>query len=757
MEFSDAIEKFKSVNERSEIPYRDPERDGTRSLDDSSVRGHISAVRRALHRATNCASVDHVELEPHAEALPEHARRYAEEQGRSGPRQYKSRVRLFLRVVEGKVYQQRPQSRDGMPEEWTPLYDALERHLEREPANWGARSAFGRLQVLASVHQIDSPRQLPPREQLEAWAREDEDGISMRYFRRMLEAYRMARKELGDDSLPVLKSNVRRIERGLRSLENLPELLAEAGHPTDDPYQLQGREILQWVAPKFAKAAAKYVQESSGDSHSLEKKAFNAASRAAAEAIRLRHDTSDMHVHELFLPVLERTEKVESWLTDVAGGEESTETVSLLDLMLDGWATQSWENSALKVESGKDDFVYTHTIQNDLYHLSTMVEVTHFKHLDEDEVDNIEEEVSRLWSRIKDHNEDHVTSGQKDKEKMLRTITWPQLVCIGLPALRDHVYELRHRYFALVERHDGDLSSRGIHDARTRYFSALEKYLATAIVADDGLRVQNYSGARMGRHIKVDPETKETVDGIEWTGLKRVVTHFFGHDAPHVRLKNDTDENQRSRDRRRELNPNIVDFDLLQDYLLDYRPYALSQAGLIGPDDEDEDESASDEETRAEEFFDPRMDDDRYALFVSRRSNLRDGRYRKDGFSEKVGKTLLWIAGNVLGRDVPEWESKDRTTAWRELWVGHTIRLLIGTYWGGIRGKWTYAERLTDDTRRTLEKAYDRAASGAMQDKIKRDGWENPHHFDDVCDRLKEGKDVDWDRVRDKYDMPSGR
>lgn len=742
MRFEDAAEKFRAKNEQGEIPNR--KTGGTHSISENRCAAVISAARRGLHRATDRANVGPVDLAPYAETLPEHARAYARERGRSHPDGYASRARLFLQVVEGKVYQQQRQGRSRVLEAWRPLYEALEARGEREELNWGFRAAFRKLQNLALLHEVRRPEELPGRETLEAWAGEAED-ISPRYFRRMLEAYWIGRRELDDTELPVLKTRVRENERGLRSLSNLPEVLAEHGHRPEAPYELTGPEILRMIAPKVAQTAADYVESVSGDSSSVEKKAWGAASRAAAEAIRLGHDPSDLHVPQLFQPVLERSLEIPSYQQDlVDDGARVTETVSLLGIMLDDWAERSWANSALTVESGEDDFWYTHTVRQDVEHLYRMVMSEYTKTLDDSELQTIKEEYEQeLTRRMEEHNDNHVVAGQKDKERFLRTMTWPQLVCIGLPALRERVFELRDHYFAQVERQDGELGAGGVHRARTRYFSALEKYLATALVADDGLRMQNYSGAQVGKHVEVVPEVEETDEGeIRWAGLERVATHFFGQDPEHVRLKKDTDENGRNRDRHRDVNRDIVDFTLLKDYLLDARPYRLSQAGLIGD----------------EEDFDPRTDDDRYALFVSPRSSRPDGRYgKKSSLSHKIGKALLWIAGDVLGRDVPDWTDEARTGEWRELWAGHIVRLLITTYWGGLRGEWAYAERLTDDTRRTLERAYDRAASGAMQAKMRREGWENPHHFDEICDRLRHGKEVDWEAVREAYDMPAGR
>jgi hypothetical protein len=56
----------------------------------------------------------------------------------------------------------------------------------------------------------------------------------------------------------------------------------------------------------------------------------------------------------------------------------------------------------------------------------------------------------------------------------------------------------------------------------------------------------------------------------------------------------------------------------------------------------------------------------------------------------------------VLGRELPGWGSKALNAKWWGAFAPHVVRLLIGTYWGGIRRDWGEAEFLTNDRKTAL-------------------------------------------------------
>lgn len=739
MTFQEATEKFDRANARGEIPNRKD--GGTHSVGAGRRDVIVSAARRALHRATDVADVSGVDLAPYAEKLPEHAYRYAKEHALRSPAKYRSRVRLFLLVVEGKTYQRQRSGPSRVLPEWQRLYDALEREMRRRDCRKGYRAALLRLQYVANLRGVDSPEALPDRSTIDGWF--EEDGLSDRYRRCAYRAYRMACGELAADELPNIEILTRQSERGLRSLKNLPHLLEAAGFD-GDPFSLTGREIAQLIAPKVTEAVQRYLDKRKGTSNAHEKKVWGAASRILAEAIRFGYDPETFDFPTSFLPSVE-VEPEDDALFDGLPVDVGTSHVPPLEQIVDAWAAKSWENSPLALD-GDDDgedpaFVYTESIRQDLRIAFKILDKVYGKPIrdaDRDYWRDLRGAYYDIKQKIDEHNDGYGLTGHKDKERLLDTITWPQLVCIGLPAVRRRTRRLRGQYFAQYGKHR-DLDHRAVHEARTRYHKWLRRYVVTAVVADDGLRIKNYSGAIVGHNISPTVESEQDETGrTYWTAIRRVETTFRGRDRDFVSLKTKDDENNRERTRERYLLPGIVDHELLLDYWRDARPYDLEQSGVI--DDESD--------------FDPQQHEDEYALFVSPGSTNDDGRYSPDGLSEIVGKTLHWICREVLGREVPDWNSEERTTTWRALFKAHVTRLMIATYWGGLREEWSYAMRLTDDSRDQLLKSYSKAAGDVMQKKMVLDGWEHPHFFDDVLDRVRAGEEIDWEQLRKTRGLP---
>lgn len=64
------------------------------------------------------------------------------------------------------------------------------------------------------------------------------------------------------------------------------------------------------------------------------------------------------------------------------------------------------------------------------------------------------------------------------------------------------------------------------------------------------------------------------------------------------------------------------------------------------------------------------------------------------------------------------------------------MRLLIATYWGGIRGKWSIASTITDDSLVTLMRSYSKV-SMRMAELKRVKGPENPHFFDATMDSIE--------------------
>lgn len=732
MKFKDAVQQFDEANERGEVPHlQTGER---RSVSESRRNAAVTAARAGLRRVTDRANVDEVELDPYAETLPEYAYRDAKERGLSRPGNYATDARLFLAGAEGRIHTQQRHGRRRVHPNWKDEYDALDRVLDRRDAQRnGVRAALIRLQNMALLAGIRRPGELPGRDTIEEWfAGEVSDG----YVRKMLRAVRLIRGEQDDPALPNLNKRAAINERGVRSLEDLGDRLRAAGCEAD-PRELSVQQILQQLAPKVVWGVEKYLDRKGELSGETVKRAWGSASRLVAAAIRLGFDPGEIDHMSVFQSTVEVEADLEGPVAEKIP-DDATQTVCPMSQILDHWAPRSWTNSPLELvgEYGEKPWIYTNAVRTDLTMIFAVADRAFGPEVRDGAEElwtSVEAQYEQLKKQIKDHNKGRTTVGHKDKAKIVDQIILPQLVCLGLPALARRVRRHRDRYYRRVEKHrQGEIEDRALHEARTRFFTWLRRYVITAVVVDDGLRVKNYAGAVLGESVFVEYEWGENEQGSEVpVSLDSVTTHFRGFEAPqYVRLKRRRGENNQDRQRRRQLLPGVVDHELLFDYLVQMRPYQLVEAGLL-PN---------------EEAYDPR--EDQFALFVSPQASNEQGRYSRESIAKTYGKTLLWICREVLGRDVPEWDSEEHREGWRELFAAHINRLLIGSYWGGIRGDWAHAAFLTDDTKDTLQDAYDSSASDVMQRKYQLNGWEHPQCFDDLMDRIRAGEEIDWKKVR---------
>lgn len=739
MKFKEAIKRFDEANENSEIPSLQNGED--RSVAKARRDAAVTAARAGLRRATDRGNVDEVDITPFAETLPEHAHQDAEERGLSRPGNYASDARLFLAGAEGRIYKRQRHGRSRVHPNWKDEYDALERAVDRsESDEGGIKAALIRLQNMALKREVRRPRDLPGRETVEEWAA-DED-LSDSYVRKMLRATRLIRGEWEGSELPDFDKNSAAHERGVRTLEDLGTLLEEAGCDTD-PSELTPREIVRKIAPDVAWGVEKYLDRSGELSDEAVKQAWGSASRLVAGAARVGLDLSQIDPLTVFLPTVEVERDLPPQIASKIPDAVSPR-VSPMDQILDEWAPRSWANSPLELtrDYSEKPFIYTDSVRGDMSTIFAVARKAYGPKMREHSPETwrtAEREFDQLKKRMDDHNKGRTTIGHKDKSKIIEQVLLPQLVCIGLPALARRVHRYRDNYFEAVEkRRQGKIAQKTLRDARTSYFTWLRRYAITSVIVDDGLRVKNYAGAVLGETVFVNYEWGKSEDGERIpTGVESITTHFRGFESPqYSRLKRRRDENDQDRQRRRQLLPGVVDHGLLADYLLQARPYLLVQAGLL-PD---------------EEAFDPT--DDNFALFVSPESANHHGRYSRESVARTFGKSLHWICREILGRDVPNWDSEEHRTEWRELFAPHVNRLLVGSYWGGVRGDWAYAEFLTDDTADTLKKSYDNSASDVLQRKYQLGGWEHPEHFDDLMDRIRAGEEIDWASVREQQDLP---
>jgi hypothetical protein len=696
----------------------------------------VSSVRTALRRAVGPQDIDTVDLRPLLETLPEHARLHAEERHHERPANAADRVRRFIHVVEGRAF---VRARGGLAyvlPDWRPLYQAIAALKKTRPER---ASAILRLQNVALLGgTIHDPRNLPDRATVMGWARAQQYNRTA--IKRMLDAYRLARRLLAASQptlqLPDLDAGGRSDLRGVLTIPDLPARLAAAGYTgSANP---SAAEVVRLIAPKLGQAMDHYLTSAQGRNLSPEsrKRVVGAVSRLVAELIRAGYEPASLTLLDLVDESIHgHGASAENVLLAEVLGPEATATTAttLLRHVLDRAAVASAARSPLKVleaeaappQAPTAPSFYTRTVRRDAEILWNITQCVYgaMKGRARHRWEPVEAAFRDVLAHVKAHNKRVRLLNQKDKLRLLANVTLPQLVCIGLPALRRKALKLRAHYRRALRHHRGNATAAAVLRARKRYATWLRRYLVLAVMASDGLRVKNYAGARVGPDGHLRPTVRRDRRTGRWLALTRVETYWRGFDEPQVCLKVKTDENGGERTRYgRALRPGIVDHALLLDYWTDVRLDDLMSCGLLT--------------SRA--AYDP--DADRFALFVSPRSRKADGRYTSTALSVICGRALHWVCIHALNRTgIPAWRDPARTTEWRSLLAGHVIRLLIATYWGGIRQAWERARILTDDTAETLVRSYSKVSARMEELKLVA-GVENPTHFDAFMDQVEAGQ-----------------
>lgn len=759
---------FDVKSEAGEIPNRVTGKTGQLA---ASRRGPImshvtAALRHALRSFPEYARVSadallDVEIAPFLATLPDHAELDASEAGRSDPSKERSNVALFVTVVTGRdaVREKRSIEVTRVLPAWQPLYDALCSQASEQPKARTYPRLLIRFMELALANGVVSPEAVPDDfDAVHAWA--PALGFSRKEVHEALGAFRSAADALGDDSLPRAYDLVFRGGIGVRGLSDWVQRARNAGM-TGDPMSWELLDIITALAPKIGNAVRTVL--SAGKKHnrtaSYENEIIDCGSWLVASLIRLGEDVSALTLLDLYL------ERREIRVEQSAAAEEGRKVKlaqlakytttpthdapmalhSLLRRCLDVTAPLSYANSPLRLVNPvheEDDIpVYTDSMIANVKQAFLLTKAMFGAELEEVAPDvwaRARNEHDSLLRHISSHNRGRYLAGRKAKRDLL--ITWPQAVCMGLPYLRQKALMARR---AVADRADriGHLESRESQKVLLAYCEALRDYVVVAILLDDSLRIRNYAGATAGIHLKPTPEI---IEGC-WRRFVGARTHFRGADADDVRLKVLARKDEGLNERERPLTPGIVDMDLLFEWWTKARPFYLVQAGLLTTVD----------------AYDPERDN--YAVFPTGRPSEAQradpawkGHISPDMLSEIFGRALHEICMKVLGQtDLPEWGDASLTETHRSLFCAHIVRLLVGTYFGGVLGDWTTAEYRTNDRELTLRKHYNLLAPWFTQ-RMHKQSHENPRWFDRVIARVLEARDCDvwgpfWDRFDPRY------
>jgi hypothetical protein len=468
------------------------------------------------------------------------------------------------------------------------------------------------------------------------------------------------------------------------------------------------------IAPRLARQLEAYLEKGPGvmRSPSWRRDCEYAIRRVVAALLRAGRE--DVLPTLSVIDLVECTVRVEAELGAIGDWERemiaATPEVTLLQWLLDREAPNARGRSPFAPRTG-----YTEAQHRDVVVLGSILRGTHLA---------VREHAPARWAPVEARYvalERHVRARltptedragkEKDKALFIRQLTYPLVVCVGLPAFRRvRVLPARARWLdaqaaASAAGHGPDHPR--VVAALKSYAAVLEAYLVTAIAIDDGMRIRQYTHGVWQGHF-VPTYAGETLTRVDVTWGSQL-------DDPacvKVRELNDAPAKRE----RRALRPGIVDFALLDEYVRVIRAARLSRRGI--------------DPANAALFVSPRS-----RRATRRRGPTAGGAYRGPTLSQTIGRTLHWIARDVLGRDVPAWGQLG--PKWRALWSAHVTRLLVVSYRGGVRGDWREVEYVTMDREPTARAEYmvvdDLVREARLADPTH---WEHPHAYDRWIDRI---------------------
>jgi hypothetical protein len=736
-----------------------------------------SSFRAAITHAAGKTILSDISFDLYAQDLAQYALQHAAEYGLSDKANRAARCRRFVATVEGGIRRRRRPSAAAVPEAWLPLYGAAQQCSRGTRARAAFHSEIAKLARLAMLHGVDSPEMLPPAPVIREWAAKSGNARANE-ITRLLWAYRRARlyllQSVPDAGLPDIDRHPLTDERGIRSLADIVERLEAVGY-NGAIAAIAAEDVIRLLAPGWHQAMTDYI-DGKGQSAGREfrKRTVGASSRFLAALVRSGHgELTTAHPATLLLKQVETGEIVDleadgalGWQAEIAslegisledGSPGASERVMvkrpLIEVLAASMASDSIDNSSLRVTRPTDregPEHWTETVMADVrrvadigHHAASTSRIVRARPALLHEATAA---VKAFIDGMKEYNRAVSFSDRKAKSKLLALITLPQVVCLGIPALRSHVLALRAAWQTALLRY-GDAAHPRVRACESKYDRWLWRYLVFAVFIADGLRLTNYSGARLGAVGRERLTERRAPDGtmiksythvepqINAEGrLAGVATNFYGDDHPSVKLKiakvAGSDE---WREREHWLRPGIVDMELFHDYLTRVRAKHLVSAGLVS---DLSDYSLADDvaEWHFALFVSPAVSKDPYRAIT--------GGYTPHVISETYGRMLHWIAVEVLGREVPPY-GQELKAMYRRVFSGHSSRLKLGTHLYGVLGRRTDAATLLNDSPEVVEKRY----SVVEASMVHRRGWEHPRFFDAYFTRIWDQNEViDWDQ-----------
>lgn len=776
---AEALERVKAKSEGESPEMSRSVALGLCSAASDGVRQALSEGERVPSRE-EVMGVDIRQFLPVLHTLAEQA---AIRKGHQAPGDHASRAARWVEALTGERYDAKKLS-IPVPDRWKPLVDAL-------PLLPNARSEIGFLaRACTLAGEPDAPEKLPPRDALnEASLSESASGpqrisqcgtVYRRARRALLDGAsgEEGRKQIRDSFAPFKKQwthNTSHLGIEDETYEIIEDILGRTAR--DDhgevvpigkaivterlegeyvsPEDMNAEQLLRVVAPIWAftfdtwtSAKEEGVQASSAHRNNC----WGALQRVAGWVIRHGRgaDLETMHLDDLIaisveiegdvavnkVMALRRTENAEQTRRRVK--------VSLLEALVEQEAEASLGRSTV----AEADVAFPHGrpwITDSIRATCERVWAIIWSVFRRDTLRHGSEEDLARWGTIEARwnalfeevlvgralPPDYRTHG-KDIAKMIRTVTLPQLVCVGLPLRRREIKELQADFHDAREKaaasgYDDPDGHRAVKKAAKAYFEkAVIPHLALCLPLDDGLRKKQYSRGRPGTHFQLKLRYDDTGNP---TGISEVTTSWTPHPNDVARYKNRKKAKTKTPPRDRDIRGGYVDLDLLWDFISWQRPRDLLAAGKI--------------ETLEDYDLERDLRGSPWALFPSPSTQTTRQDQSRQDLSAKAGQELHHVVRTWLRPELPTWNEIQGDPDWRELWAMHITRTLIASYWGGVRDEWGIAEYLTTDSIDTLKSDYNEVAH-EIRDRLGHDSshWEHPHAYDAWMDRLYRDREV---------------
>lgn len=750
-----AFEHYRTMCAWSRSPSKPgPKRPVSAGSERAIVSTAMNALRYALRRQgapepTDADVLGHPDIRPYLPVLPAFARMHARDRDHQAPSDAASRAKKFYHAMVGRPFAHHVYGPERfVSDAFRPLLDACSA-VNEEPA--GILFAQ-RVCMLAGYH--DAPARIPAHDEWIAAA--GNLGFCPKSVGQAQSAYRKTVAYVceRDPSLvcaPLYrKVNVRETLNGLR-LEHLlakcPRLRAELKH-----FKTKGRgkdQSYAWqdavdAAVAHVIAALMRAGWTDGQLRKLTSKMLllltrvsDVPSAVVEEAYEEPDDLDDASTEDLPSDFCGISDEVDA---DVGGDDRAERSddgdagspelerrrqdaavpagqITMLEWLLDREAPDARRRCSPPQAAG-----YTGVQLRDVKALYSLIKSSYRRTASATEWLKMRARYQLLEKSVRT-SVVAASRGIKNKLLAIQTMTLPQLVCVGLPWYDRYVVEPAKRRWeqATLDAVKAGHSPRthwGVKWARAEYVTVLERYCATAIALDDGLRIKQYANGRWGYHF---------IGRWESGRLVEVVTNWYGDKRDLAGLKITEKKKGLVPTERfgRPLRRSLVNYERLETYLLVFREERLRKSGALKP----------------EEPYS--VDDPRFALFATadaprrgkRRRMVSPGAYNRDHVSvQLIGRTLHQIARECLGRDVPAWDelTGDAAIRWWGIWSAHITRLLVASYWNGVHeneeGVATY---LTLDEIEALDKDYT-VCNNYLRDRLGGDTshWEHPKAYD---------------------------